>query len=75
MKFDINYYFEDINKDEIFYKMIENKDEVLQIFSEASKIIDNIEDNGKHEIYTDNIPENVQINGNVYLGEGTTIKS
>ena len=75
MKFDINYYFEDINKDEIFYKMIENKDEVLQIFSEASKIIDNIEDNGKQEIYTDNIQENVQIKGNVYIGEGTKIKS
>ena len=70
MKFDINYYFEDINKDEIFYKMIENKDEVLQIFSEASKIIDNIEDNGKQEIYTDNIQENVQIKGNVYIGAG-----
>ncbi len=75
MNFNINYYFEDIQNNEVFNKLINNKNEVLEIFKESSKIIDNIESNGKQEIYTDNIQENVKIKGNVYIGEGTKIES
>ena len=75
MNFNMNYYFEDIQNNEVFNKLINNKNEVLEIFKESSKIIDNIESNGKQEIYTDNIQENVKIKGNVYIGEGTKIES
>ena len=50
MNFNINYYFEDIQNNEVFNKLINNKNEVLEIFKESSKIIDNIESNGKQEI-------------------------
>lgn len=75
MNFNINYYFEDIQNNEMFNKLINDRNEVLEIFKESSKIIDNIESNGKQEIYTDNIQENVKIKGNVYIGEGTKIES
>lgn len=75
MKFDINYYFEEIEENEMFYKLTKENKEVMEIFNSSSKIIDEIESKGKQEIHTNNIQENVKIIGNVYIGEGTEIQS
>ena len=75
MRFDINYYFEEIEEKEMFYKVTDGKREVMEIFELSSKIIDEIQERGKQEIYTDKIQENVKIMGNVYIGEGTEIES
>ena len=75
MNFEINYYFEEIEKGEIFERLTTGKKEVMEIFNGSSKIIGNIEEKGKQEIYTDKIQENVKIMGNVYIGEGTEIES
>lgn len=75
MKFEIEYYFEEINENEIFFKLTKDKKEVMEIFKEGAKIIDEIESSGKQEIKTENIQENVKILGNVYIGEGTEIES
>ena len=75
MRFDINYYFEKIEEGEIFSKVTNEKKEVLDIFEESSKIIDEIQKNGKQEIYTDKIQDNVKIIGNIYIGEGTVIEA
>ena len=75
MNFKINYYFEDIEKEEIFFKLTEGKEEAMEIFNSSSKLIDEIEKSGKQEIHTTDIEENVKIMGNVYIGEGTKIES
>ena len=61
MRFDINYYFENIEEKEIFSKVTQGKREVMEIFELGSTIIDEIQEKGKQEIYTDNIQENVKI--------------
>ena len=75
MKFNIDYYFEEIDPGEIFYKSTNGKSEVMEIFELGSKIIDEIEERGEQQVLTSNIQENVLIKGNVYIGEGTVIKS
>lgn len=75
MKLDIDYYFEKIDKEEMFFKVTEGKTQVMQIFDASAKIIDEIEESGKQEIHTDKIDDNVKIIGNVYIGEGTKIES
>lgn len=75
MKFDINYYFEEIDKNEIFDKFAKGKENVMEIFDTASKFIKEIEESGKQEIHTTKIDENVKIIGNVYIGEGTEIQN
>lgn len=75
MKFEMNYYFEEIEKNEIFNKFTQEKINVMEIFDESSKFISKIEANGKQEIHTDKIEENVKIIGNVYIGEGTEIQN
>ncbi len=52
MKFDINYYFEEIDKNEIFDKFAKGKENVMEIFDIASKFIKEIEESGKQEIHT-----------------------
>lgn len=42
MRFDINYYFEEIEEKEIFSKVTNGKTEVMEIFELSSKIIDEI---------------------------------
>jgi bifunctional UDP-N-acetylglucosamine pyrophosphorylase/glucosamine-1-phosphate N-acetyltransferase len=74
MKLDIDYYFEDIESNELFYRLTQGKKEAMQIFDCSSKLIDEIEAKGKQEIHTTHIGENVKIKGNVYIGEGTEIK-
>lgn len=75
MRFDINYYFEEIEENEMFSKVTNGRTEVMEIFESSSRIIDEIQEKGKQEILTDNIQENVKIMGNVYIGEGTEIES
>ena len=75
MRFEIDYYFEKIEKDEIFGQLTEGKAEVMQIFDSSNKLIEEIEASGKQEIHTTNIQENVKIMGNVYIGEGTEIEA
>ena len=75
MKFEIDYYFENIEKDEIFSQLTQEKNEVMQIFDSSSKLIDEIQTKGIQEIHTNKIDENVIIKGNVYIGEGTEIES
>lgn len=75
MKFEIDYYFEEIEQNEMFYKLTQGKKKVMEIFDSGSKLIDKIEATGKQEIFTTNIHENVKIIGNVYIGEGTEIES
>lgn len=75
MKFDIDYYFEEIEENEMFAKVTKDKKEVMEIFELSSKLIDEIEEKGKQEICTTNIQDNVKIMGNVYIGEGTEIES
>ena len=60
MNFKINYYFEQIEKEEIFFKLTEEKEEAMEIFNSSSKIIDEIEKSGKQEIHTTDIEENVK---------------
>ena len=60
MKFDIDYYFEEIEENEMFFKLTNKKQNVMEIFDLSSKIIDEIETNGKQEIYTNKIQENVK---------------
>lgn len=73
MNFKIDYYFTDIEKDEIFYKLSNNKKEALEIFDESYKFIETIKEKDKQEINTNKIGENVKIIGSVYIGEGTEI--
>jgi len=75
MRFDINYYFENILEKEMFSKVTKGKNDVIEIFELSSRIIDEIQEKGKQEIYTNNIQKNVKILGNVYIGEGTQIES
>jgi len=75
MRFDMGYYFEKIEEKEIFSKVTNGKHEVMEIFEFSSKVIDEIQEKGKQEIYTNNIQENVKIMGNVYMGEGTEIEA
>lgn len=75
MKFEIDYYFEEIQKDELFDKLTNGKKNVLDIFDLSAKIIDEIEKRGNQELCTTNIAENVKIIGNVYIGEGTQIEA
>lgn len=75
MKFDIDYYFEEIDKNEMFYSLANNKTNIMEIFDESAKIIKKVEENGKQEIYAKDIDNNVKIVGNVYIGEGTKIQS
>ena len=73
MNFKIDYYFTEIEKDEIFYKLTNNKKEVMEIFDASSEIINGINDKNKQEINTNKIGDNVKIVGSVYIGEGTEI--
>lgn len=75
MNFKIDYYFDEIEKNEIFYKLTNNKKEVLEIFDESFKFIETIKEKDKQEINTSKIGENVKIIGSVYIGEGTEIQS
>ena len=49
MKFEIDYYFEKIEKDEIFCTLTDGKKEVMEIFNTSSEIIDKIEASGKQD--------------------------
>lgn len=73
MNFKIDYYFDEIEKNEIFSKLINNKQEVLEIFDESFKFIETIKEKDRQEINTSKIGENVKIIGSVYIGEGTEI--
>ncbi len=75
MKFEVEYYFEEISKEEIFSKFVKNDTNVMNIFEESAKFINKIEETGKQEIHTTKIDENVKIIGNVYIGEGTEIQN
>lgn len=75
MSFKIDYYFTEIEKDEIFYELTNNKKEVLEIFDESYKFIEEIKEKNKQEINTKKIGDNVKIIGSVYIGEGTEIQS
>jgi len=75
MKFEIDYYFEKIEENEIFNKLTQEKSQVMQIFDSSSELIDEIQASGKQEIHAEHIEENVKIMGNVYIGEGTEIES
>ncbi len=75
MNFKIDYYFKEIEKDEIFYKLINNKEEVLEIFDESYEFIELIKAKGQQEIHTNKIGDNVKIIGSVYIGEGTEIQN
>ena len=75
MKFEVDYYFEEVEQNEMFYGLTQGKKEVMEIFDSSSELIDKIEASGKQEIHTTNIQENVKIMGNVYIGEGTEIES
>lgn len=75
MSLDIDYYFENIRNDEMFHKVTNGINNVLNIFSLSNKIIDEIENSGKQQIYTDDIDENVIIKGNVIIEKGTKIKA
>lgn len=74
MKLEIGYYFEEIEKDEVFFKLVQEKKEAMEIFDSSSNLIDEIQESGKQEIHTTDIEENVKIMGNVYIGEGTKIE-
>lgn len=75
MKFEVDYYFEEIEKEEIFHKLIQNKQDVMEIFDLSFKLTNEIELSNKQEIHTTNIDKNVKIMGNVYIGKGTVIES
>ncbi len=75
MKFEIDYYFEKVDKNETFYQLTQGINEVMQIFDESSKLINEIEASGKQEIHTTQIEDGAKIKGNVYIGEGSEIKS
>lgn len=75
MNFDINYYFENIDENEVFYKLTKGKNSVMEIFEPWLEKIEEIKNTGKQEIHTTNIQENVKILGSVYIGEGTEIQS
>lgn len=75
MRFEIDYYFEEIEKDEVFDRLTQGKDSVMEIFDSSAELIDEIEASGKQEIHTESIQENVKIMGNVYIGEGTEIEA
>ena len=75
MKFESDYYFEEIEENEIFSKLMDKDQNVMEIFTRASKIIEEIEKQEKQSINTDKIQENVKIMGNVYIGEGTEIEA
>lgn len=75
MDFKINFYFDNIEKSEIFYRIINDKNNVMEIFNESLKIIDNIKNNNKQEIHTNKIEDNVKLLGSIYIGEGTEIQS
>ena len=40
MKFNINYYFEKIEKQEIFYTLVQDKEDALEIFDASLELID-----------------------------------
>lgn len=75
MKFEFDYYFDEISKDEIFAKLVQDKKEAIEILNSSSEIINKIEASQKQEIYTSNIDETAKIMGNVYIGEGTKIEA
>lgn len=75
MNFDIDYYFENIDENEVFSKLTKGRKSVMEIFESWLEKIEEIKNKGKQEIHTTNIQENVKILGNVYIGEGTEIQS
>ena len=75
MKFEINYYFEEIEKNELFGKLTQDKKSVMEIFDTSAELINEIERSQKQEIHTTQIQENVKIMGSVYIGEGTEIEA
>ena len=75
MKFESDYYFEEIEENEIFSKLVDKDQNVMEIFTKASGIIEEIKSQDKQNINTDKIQENVKIMGNVYIGEGTEIEA
>lgn len=74
IKFEIEYYFEEMEKGELFEILTKEKQEVMEIFDSSSALIGEIESSGKQEIHTTQIQENVKIMGNVYIGEGAEIE-
>ena len=75
MKFNVDYYFEEVDKNEMFYVLVKDKKNVMEIFDASAKIIKQVEESEKQEIYAKDIDDNVKIIGNVYIGEGTKIQS
>lgn len=75
MRFDLKYYFDEIEENEILYKLSQNKEKVLDILNSTGIIIDEIDKTKKQEIKTKNIQENVKILESVYIGENTEIES
>lgn len=75
MKLEIDYYFEQIEKEEIFDKLAQNKKEALEIFNSSAELINKIQESEKQEIHTDDIDATAKIMGNVHIGEGTKIEA
>lgn len=74
MNLDWNYYFEEINDNEIFSKVTIGVTKALDIFSVSDNLIKEIEKSGKQDINTTKIEDGVTIKGPVYIGEGTEIE-
>ena len=70
--FNINYYFKDIDENEIFYKLTNNKENVMDIFFEKVKFLEKV---NKQIIKTNCNLDDVKIIGNVYIDENTIIES
>ena len=75
MTFDIKYYFENLENENLFSKeIVGNSTEVLDLYKNAKSFIDNNILNGKlngnHAAYVGN---NVTIVGDCYIGEGTKL--
>lgn len=74
MNLDWNYYFEEIEENEIFSKVTVGVTKALDIFNVSKSLIEEIEKSGKQDINTTNIEDGVTIKGAVYIGEGTEIE-
>ena len=69
--FDIDYYFGNILDSELFYKLIDKKTNIMDIFDEGYKFIKKI---SKQVIKTECNLDGVKIIGNVYIDDGTIIE-
>lgn len=70
MKFEVDYYFKEINQNELFHRLTQDRNKIMDIFDSAKEVIGEI---NTQEIHTTKINENVKIIGNVYIGEDAEI--